>query len=157
MESLGYILIYFLKGALPWQGLKANTKKLKYDAIMEKKISTSASELCKGLPKEFTNYLDYCRKLRFEDKPDYQELRRMFRNLFIRQGYVYDYMFDWIVKKKQVWVIDIGRCRKASHQSGLRCPKQKSTSIARRDATSCCIPSFAVSTAQLLGESIWAS
>jgi hypothetical protein len=89
--------------------LKGNTKKIKYDAIMEKKISTSAAELCRGAPKEFTQYLDYCRKLRFEDKPDYPQLRRMFRNLFIQQGFVYDYIFDWIVLKDQVWLCNVAR------------------------------------------------
>jgi len=50
LESLGYILIYFLKGELPWQGLKAKTMKEKYEKIMEKKISSSIETLCKGFP-----------------------------------------------------------------------------------------------------------
>jgi len=50
LESLGYVLMYFLRGSLPWQGLKANTKKQKYERILEKKISTSTEMLCKGFP-----------------------------------------------------------------------------------------------------------
>jgi casein kinase I family protein HRR25 len=103
LEALGYVLIYFCKGQLPWQGMKGNTKKLKYDAIMEKKITTSTEDLCQGLPKEFMYYLEYVRKLRFEDVPDYQKLRQLFRDLFIKQGYVFDYMFDWIVVKEEVF------------------------------------------------------
>ncbi|KAJ3310225.1 serine/threonine protein kinase [Boothiomyces sp. JEL0838] len=101
LESLGYVFIYFCKGSLPWQGMKGNTKKVKYDAIMEKKITTSTQDLCAGLPREFVTYLDYVRKLRFEDTPDYTWLRQMFRDLFIRQSYVYDYVFDWILVKEE--------------------------------------------------------
>ena len=54
LESLGYILIYFLKGELPWQGLKAKTMKEKYEKIMEKKISSSIETLCKGFPGNIT-------------------------------------------------------------------------------------------------------
>lgn len=47
MESLGYVLMYFNRGALPWQGLKAATKKQKYEKISEKKMSTPVEALCK--------------------------------------------------------------------------------------------------------------
>ena len=102
MEALCYVFIYFLKGVLPWQGLKGNTKQVKYDAIMEKKITTSPKELCVGLPREFLMYLEYVRNLRFEDTPDYTQLRQLFRDLFIRKGFVFDYVFDWIAIKNQV-------------------------------------------------------
>ena len=52
LESLGYVLMYFTRGSLPWQGLKANTKKQKYEKIMEKKMSTPIEGLCKGYPGE---------------------------------------------------------------------------------------------------------
>ena len=55
MEALGYILIYFLSGTLPWQGLRAKTKAQKYEKISEKKLSTSVEELCKGAPGRFAN------------------------------------------------------------------------------------------------------
>ena len=50
LEALGYVLIYFLKGSLPWQGMKAKTKKIKYEQILEKKHSTTTEQLCRGLP-----------------------------------------------------------------------------------------------------------
>ncbi|KAG8511173.1 Casein kinase I isoform epsilon, partial [Galemys pyrenaicus] len=90
LESLGYVLMYFNLGSLPWQGLKAATKRQKYERISEKKMST---------PIEFSTYLNFCRSLRFDDKPDYSYLRQLFRNLFHRQGFSYDYVFDWNMLK----------------------------------------------------------
>ncbi|OAY76946.1 casein kinase I-like [Ananas comosus] len=99
LESLGYVLMYFLRGSLPWQGLKAGTKKQKYDKISEKKMLTPIEVLCKSYPSEFISYFQYCRSLRFEDKPDYSYLKRLFRDLFIREGYQFDYVFDWTILK----------------------------------------------------------
>ena len=116
LESLGYMLIYFLKGSLPWQGLKAATKNQKYEKILECKINTSLESLCKGVPGnywfqcwallphrlfcfavEFKNYFEGVRALRFDDKPDYDFLKAQFRELFFRKGYSYDNEFDWVV------------------------------------------------------------
>ncbi|MQL86356.1 hypothetical protein Taro_018893 [Colocasia esculenta] len=99
LESLGYVLMYFLRGSLPWQGLKAGTKKQKYDKISEKKMLTPIEVLCKNYPSEFISYFHYCRSLRFDDKPDYSYLKRLFRDLFIREGYQFDYVFDWTILK----------------------------------------------------------
>uniref|UniRef100_A0A7S1I508 non-specific serine/threonine protein kinase n=1 Tax=Eutreptiella gymnastica TaxID=73025 RepID=A0A7S1I508_9EUGL len=99
LEGLGYIFMYFLRGSLPWQGLKAQTKQQKYDRISEKKMATPVENLCKGFPTEFTVYSNYVRSLRFEDKPDYQYLRKLFRDLFVREGYQMDYVFDWTIKR----------------------------------------------------------
>ncbi|KAJ3271105.1 serine/threonine protein kinase [Terramyces sp. JEL0728] len=101
MESLGYVLMYFCRGSLPWQGLKAATKKQKYDRIMEKKMTTPTEILCKGFPQEFAIYLNYTRTLRFDDKPDYTYLRKLFRDLFVREMFHYDYVFDWTILKYQ--------------------------------------------------------
>ncbi|KAJ4953568.1 hypothetical protein NE237_030400 [Protea cynaroides] len=101
LESLGYVLMYFLRGTLPWQGLKAGTKKQKYEKISERKVSTSIEQLCRGFPTEFASYFHYCRSLRFDDKPDYAYLKRIFRDLFIREGFQFDYVFDWTILKYQ--------------------------------------------------------
>ncbi|XP_019151311.1 PREDICTED: casein kinase 1-like protein 2 isoform X2 [Ipomoea nil] len=87
--------------SLPWQGLKAGTKKQKYERISEKKVSTSIEVLCRGYPSEFASYFHYCRSLRFDDKPDYAYLKRIFRDLFIREGFQFDYVFDWTILKYQ--------------------------------------------------------
>jgi len=98
LESLAYILIHFLRGALPWQGLKAATKKQMYDRIMEKKMTTSTDVLCRGFPTEFGIFLNYTRALGFDERPDYAYLRKLFRDLFFRKGYQYDYIFDWSIR-----------------------------------------------------------
>lgn len=113
MESLGYVMLYFCRGSLPWQGLKAATKKQKYDRIMEKKMTTPTEVLCRSFPNEFAIYLNYTRSLRFDDKPDYSYLRKIFRDLFVREGFQYDYVFDWTVYKYQKNAAAIAEASKA--------------------------------------------
>ncbi len=91
--------MYFNRGSLPWQGLRAANKQVKYEKISEKKIATSVEQLCKGYSAEFAQYLNYCRSLHFEDKPDYPYLRKLFKDLFIKEGFVADGMYDWCVKR----------------------------------------------------------
>jgi len=87
LEGLGYVLMYHAIGKLPWQGVMATTKKEKYDRIMEKKMSTPVEVLCRNFPAEFATYINYCRALRFEDRPDYAYCKRMFKDLFFRENY----------------------------------------------------------------------
>ncbi|XP_048637680.1 casein kinase 1-like protein 3 isoform X1 [Brassica napus] len=110
LESLGYVLLYFLRGSLPWQGLKAVDKKQKYEKICEKKISTPIEVLCKDHPVEFASYFHYCHTLTFDQRPDYGFLKRLFRDLFSREGYEFDYIFDWTIIKYQ-------QAQKARNQS----------------------------------------
>ncbi|KAK4785522.1 hypothetical protein SAY86_002211 [Trapa natans] len=93
------MLMYFLRGSLPWQGLRAGNKKQKYDRISEKKMLTPIEVLCKSYPSEFVSYFHYCRSLRFEDKPDYSYLKTLFQDLLFREGYSFDYLFDWTILK----------------------------------------------------------
>jgi len=95
LESLGYVLIFFALGRLPWQGMKAYTKKEFHSMIVEKKINTPVEILCKCLPAEFETYLHYCRSLELHEKPAYNCLRQLFRNLFLSKGFSEDYLFDW--------------------------------------------------------------
>mmetsp|Transcript_2394 Transcript_2394/g.2340 ORF Transcript_2394/g.2340 Transcript_2394/m.2340 type:complete len:201 (+) Transcript_2394:7-609(+) len=99
LESIGFILIYFLKGTLPWQGLQAKTKNDKYERIKEKKTQTTIESLTRGLPEEFATYLNYCRNLKFEEKPDYNYMRKLFKDVSNRSGFEFDYSYDWNAKK----------------------------------------------------------
>ena len=91
--------MYFLRGSLPWQGLRANTKKQKYQKILEKKLATPFKLLCKSYPNEFVMYLEYCRQLRFEDTPDYKYLRGLFESVL--RSTKGDGVFDWVKRKRR--------------------------------------------------------
>ncbi|KAK2957482.1 putative Casein kinase I [Blattamonas nauphoetae] len=95
LEALGYMFVYFLKGQLPWQGVKAQSRRSKYNRIGEIKIGTHVEDLCRHIPQEFSQYISYVRDLRFDAKPDYDHLRRLFRLLFEREEYQFDMVFDW--------------------------------------------------------------
>jgi len=121
LDAIGYVLVYFSRGQLPWQGLKANTKEEKYHRIMECKQATSVEELCGNCPAGIAAYYNYCRALHFEDRPDYAYLRRILNDLFARQGFSNDGMFDWsqLVTHREstsktvgAAAVDGGRCSK---------------------------------------------
>lgn len=95
LESIGYVLLYFCKGSLPWQGLQARSDLERYKLITEKKFSISVERLCHGLPDEFKDYLNYCRGLNFEEEPDYEFLRGLFKQLASKMEIKYDGLFDW--------------------------------------------------------------
>jgi len=97
LESIGYMLIYFSLGRLPWQGKKAHSRKELNQMIMEKKITTPAEILCRYLPEEFATYLDYCRTLTCHEKPEYNLMRQLFRKVFKHRGFSSDNLFDWAV------------------------------------------------------------
>nr|KMM73373.1 casein kinase I [Coccidioides posadasii RMSCC 3488] len=96
LEALGHVFMYFLRGGLPWQGLKAATNKQKYEKIGEKKQTTAVKDLCDGYPEEFNKYLTYVRNLGFEDTPDYDYLRDLFTQALKNTGEVEDGEYDWM-------------------------------------------------------------
>ncbi|KAK4704891.1 hypothetical protein P7C70_g1312, partial [Phenoliferia sp. Uapishka_3] len=97
LESLGHVFMYFLRGGLPWQGLKAATNKQKYEKIGEKKQSTPIKELSEGFPEEFSIYLNYARKLGFEETPDYDFLRELFTKALKTLNEPEDGVYDWML------------------------------------------------------------
>lgn len=99
IESIGYMLVYFLKGSLPWQGVEGDTKQEKYAKIMDRKINTKLDSLCRGLPPEFAILVQYARGLKFEEKPDYRYLSSVFLNLASRESISIDNNFDWQIPR----------------------------------------------------------
>ena len=95
VESIGYCLIYFLKGNLPWQGLKVKKIEEQFRKIAEKKCQTSFEELTKDLPAEFLQYFRHCDKLNFEDEPNYDYLIALFKNTLCKYCTECNYEYDW--------------------------------------------------------------
>ncbi|XP_061500653.1 casein kinase I [Anopheles gambiae] len=95
MESIGYVMVYFRRGSLPWQGLQGVNKFQRNERIMEKKLATSIEDLCAGLPEEFGSYLQYCRSMSFDEQPDYQYWISTFREVLSANELKYDLIFDW--------------------------------------------------------------
>ncbi|XP_043751134.1 casein kinase I-like [Cervus elaphus] len=120
MESLGYVLMYFNRASLPWQGLKAATMKQRCEKISEMKMATPVDVLCNGFPVEFAMYFKHCRGLSFEEAPDYTYLRQLFRILFRTLNYQHDYAFDWIVLQQKA-------AQQAASSSGQGQPAQTPT------------------------------
>ena len=95
LECLAYTLIYMLKGEVPWKGVRAANKQDKHDKILEIKKAVAIETLCKGMPQEFANFMHYCRSLKFEDKPDYLQLKRAFNDTYSRNKFYKSFAFDW--------------------------------------------------------------
>jgi hypothetical protein len=91
-------MVYFCRGSLPWQGLKASEDK-RNERIKEKKVNTSIEDLCHSLPDAFASHFNHVRALGFNDQPNYSYLCKLFRDLFVHEGFEYDHVFDWTVKK----------------------------------------------------------
>lgn len=78
LESIGHMLVYFIRGILPWQGLPGKTKNEKYHNIKRKKKDTPLDDLCADIPEVFKEYMVYCRGLKFYVEPDYDYLIGIF-------------------------------------------------------------------------------
>ncbi|KAK3823101.1 MAG: casein kinase-like protein I [Benniella sp.] len=119
LEAMGHVFMYFLRGGLPWQGLKAATNKQKYEKIGEKKQSTPIKELCEGFPEEFGIYLNYVRKLSFEETPDYDFLRDLFTKALKSMNEVEDHVYDWmLLNNGKGWELDMDSASNPLHTAG---------------------------------------
>ena len=95
LESIGYMLVYFFVGKLPWQGLLKKPNENHIEVIGNCKMITPLEELCNGIPKCFYDYLKYCRQLEFEEQPDYDYLRKIFKDECVRMS-IESYL-EWCV------------------------------------------------------------
>ena len=102
LESIGYIIMYFIRGSLPWQGLKINKKDDRYKKICEKKKETSAKDLCSGFPQEFEDFVSYTRNLQFTEVPNYDYLRNLLKTIIKKEGSEIDFCYDWCTSKPDI-------------------------------------------------------
>ena len=102
LESIGYIIMYFIRGSLPWQGLKINKKEDRYKKICEKKRETSAKDLCSGFPEEFETFVSYTRGLKFTEVPNYNFLRNLLKSIIKKSGSSIDFYYDWCTSKPNI-------------------------------------------------------
>ncbi|CAI2372188.1 unnamed protein product [Moneuplotes crassus] len=103
LESLGYVLIYFLLGKLPWQGFDTKEKKDKYKKIEKSKKTANLEKLLEKYPQVFLKYLNYTKNLGFEDRPCTRDLIKLFQKEMHLREMENDGNFDWVLKRaKQV-------------------------------------------------------
>ncbi len=105
LESVCYVMLYFLRGSLPWQGIPAKTKAEKYRKITESKSTTPLEKLYEGFPSicppailgvdELQTMMRYCRGLKFDEDPNYDYLKQLMKDVFTNQRLDYDFDFDW--------------------------------------------------------------
>ena len=102
LESFGYMAIFLATNYLPWMSTDSLKiiNSIKYHAVFKLKYSATTEKLCKGLPEEFKTYINYCKKLEFEQKPNYDYLRGLFTNILAKNEQINDYNFFWIDNKK---------------------------------------------------------
>ncbi len=128
IESWAYVLIYMMRGSLPWQGIHGCPKKERYDRILELKMSTPVELLCKRLPRtkrrnrtdvdEFAVILYYARAIPFEEKPDYLYLRNCLMKALTENVPDYEPVFDWLLPEvsPRAFLSNVG-------QAGIRRPR----------------------------------
>ena len=95
LESAGYVLMYFLRGDLPWQNIKIKGKKDKYARICNKKKEVSSQELCKNFPIEFAQILDYFKNLGYTEDPNYEMCCKKMVDVLENLKAKFDYIYDW--------------------------------------------------------------
>lgn len=121
LEAIGHMLFYFIRGSLPWSGLAAKTQEEKYRKICQKKEETSLDELCTGFPDAFKIYLRMARGLEFKERPDYQGLRKLFRDVRNSCGPgIEDHDFQWLEGKDLGQLVPL-----IPNDSSLRQPDDK--------------------------------
>ncbi|GMM31365.1 hypothetical protein DAMA08_041100 [Martiniozyma asiatica (nom. inval.)] len=127
LESLGHVFVYFLKGELPWQGMKAPTNKLKYEKIGERKIHIGVDELCKGLPNQVAEYMSLVRGLKFDEEPDYERYIELWKSVGVGE-------YDWTkLNNGEGW--SWGKNKKINlngYGSGMKRAQRKVSTVERR-------------------------
>ena len=124
LESAGYVLMYFLRGDLPWQNIKIKGKQDKYEKICGYKKEISSQELGKNFPSEFAEILDYFKNLGYTENPNYEMCCRKMIDILEKQNLKFDYIYDWttnnnIKERKRNSSIEIKRMVKRKNKKNL--------------------------------------
>ena len=125
MESIAYVILYFFRKKLPWQGLKCKDKNEKHAKIKELKMSITPEKLFEGIPKEFADYLTMVKKLGFEDEPAYITYIQMFNKLFKAKEFEMDYIYDWVTVKNNTNVLKDASLVQSAEMSQKRDEEKK--------------------------------
>ena len=96
LESLGYMLIYLYKNTLPWEHIEAINKTELVTKLFNIKALIPMNTLCKNLPNEMTEYMTYTKSLKFDEKPNYNYLRKLFEIMLKKISNANDLKFSWI-------------------------------------------------------------
>ena len=120
-ESFGYVLAYLYRGGLPWMGMRARTKEEKYNKILNLKKSISAEILLNNAPNQLIEYLNYCKKLKYEQEPNYKYLLNLFKNIIeINLKDSIDYKYDWVTEEEaKIHMKSIGQNLETSTNSNI--------------------------------------
>ena len=133
LESIGYVLVSLTGNRLPWQGYSIHGPKAKsnYEKILEIKKISNPKVICNSLPEEFEEYIKYCRKLNFEQDPDYEYLRNLFRNVLNQYDNINNLSFSWLNAKKRTKVIN----KEIKEEDSCSLSKEKYINLLRRKAS----------------------
>ena len=99
LESLSYMILYFLTKKLPWQGITAKSLATRYKKIYEKKFELEKWDKFLSLPIQIQNFIKYCRNLGFSEDPNYKLMKNFFYDLMKQNEFVDDKNFSWIDDK----------------------------------------------------------
>ena len=100
LESLFYVILFFMRGNLPWQNLKIKSKMERFNAINQIKKNINYKILCKNLPKELYEFGNYIRHLKFEEEPDYIFMKKCFYSILNNINEIFDNNFSWFKDNK---------------------------------------------------------
>ncbi|CAD8084168.1 unnamed protein product [Paramecium sonneborni] len=94
LESMMYILLYFIRGQLPWQNIQNITDVERTKRVGEMKILMQ-SEMFIDQPKEFQKIFDYIRQLPFDQDPNYKMIIFEFKKAADALKINLDGNYDW--------------------------------------------------------------
>ena len=136
LEAVSYVIMYFIRGNLPWQGLKLKSNEDRYQKILEKKKEISTEELCAEYPKVFYEFVKYSKGLKYSEEPKYDELKKNFVNWVVNhEKEKFDYIQDWTTEediKKRIEEINI-TCDNLEENNNNKVKKEKISKIEEKE------------------------